>query len=384
VQTGHQVKFYDSTWTVGVNQELTRLATGSIAAMRISYLLSFETYKKLQPPFEAIEPVGRGLFFFLYLMTIEVGVGVAMLSGQLYSLLRRLPAPEPGWFASVEIFGFGASLFAGVWVFRKLSARRAVREQGEFFRESYARLHCRDRRFVETTQEGLVFGCDCKTEADTWADVLSWGEMDGDFVLWTRRNITSIPREAFLTEGERTQFQATLSEHVGGISVAVSRSVEFCANRGDWRRAKWLMFRRGGWVRSGGLLLWALCVAVFILIALPFFGANDVWSAPGLIGACAFTLAAAFLLDPLRRGPYGWTIPMKVWFAKDAIYIRSDKFALRIPWGMIVWCQADAKTLLFCYRPGCLLLIPLRAIPVSQLKHILLEINARLPRSSSA
>lgn len=350
--------------------------------MRVSYLLSFETYKKLQPPFEAIEPVGRVLFFFIYLVTIEVGVGVTMLSGQLYSLLRHLPAPEPGWFASVEILGFGASLLAGVWVFRKLSAHRAVREHDEFLRESYARLHCRDRRFVETTEESLVFGCDCKTDADTWTDVLSWGEVDGEFVLWTRRNITSIPKDAFVTEGERTLFRTTLSEHVAGNKVALSRSVEFFANRRDWQRAKWLLFRRGGWVRSGGLLLWAACVTVFILIALPFFGGKDAWSAPSLIGACGFTLAAAFLLDPLRRRPQGWRIPMKAWFAEDAIYARSDRFTLRIPWGMIVWCQGDAKILLFYYRPRCLLLIPLRAIPTSQLKYVLETIAARLARTS--
>jgi hypothetical protein len=29
--------------------------------MRVSYALSFEAYNKLQPPFEAIEPVGRGM-----------------------------------------------------------------------------------------------------------------------------------------------------------------------------------------------------------------------------------------------------------------------------------------------------------------------------------
>jgi hypothetical protein len=275
-------------------------STGRIAEMRVSYSLSFETYKKLQPPFEAIEPLGRGLFFALYLVTIEVGVGFTMLTVQLYALLSDLPAPEPGWLASLEIFGFGAALLAGVWGFRKLSARRAVREHGEFLRDSYDRLHCRDRRFVETTKDGVVFGCDCKTEAETWAHVRSWWEMDGEFLLSTRRNTVSIPKEAFVTEGERTEFRATLSGYAG--KDALSEIAKFFANRGDRKRARWLLFMGGGWVRSGALILWAGCVAVFILMALPFFGSNDAWSVPSVIGACGFTLGAAFLLDPMGRG----------------------------------------------------------------------------------
>jgi integrase len=72
--------------------------------MRVSYLLSFETYKKLQPPFEAIEPVGRGLFFFLYLVTIEV-VGVAMLSGQLRGSLARIKTFLSGAFKTAKRLG---------------------------------------------------------------------------------------------------------------------------------------------------------------------------------------------------------------------------------------------------------------------------------------
>jgi hypothetical protein len=350
--------------------------------MRVVYSLSFESYNKLQPPFEAIGPIGRGLFFFLYFVTIVVGVGVAMLSGQLYSLLRHLPASAPGWLGSAEVFGFGVILLAGVWVFRKLSARQANKEHHDFLRESYARLHCQDRRFVETTEEGIVFGCDCKTSADRWADVLSWSELEDDFVVWSRRNLVSIPKEAFDSEGERTLFRRTLSECAGATRVALSRSVEFCANRGDWRRAKWLLFKRGSWVRSSVLLLCAIGGASFILFALPFFGASNGWSAPNLIGACGFTFGAVFLLDPLRRSPHGSRIPMKVWFAEDAIYVRSDRFAFRIPWGMIVWCQGDSKILLFYYRPGSVLLIPLRAIPQLQLKYVIESILLRLPRTA--
>lgn len=350
--------------------------------MRVAYSLSFESFNKLQPPFEAIAPLGRGLFFILYFLTIVVGVGVAMLSGQLYSLLRGLPAPEPGWLASAEIFGFGVSLLAGVWTFRKLSARQAIKNHRDVLRESYARMHCQDRRFVETTEEGIVFGCDCKTSTDRWAEVLSWGELEGDFVVWSRRNLVSIPKEAFGTEAERTQFRSILSEHLGATKVGLSRSVEFCANPGDWRRAKWLLFKRGGWVRSGVLLLCAAGGAIFILLALPFFGGSNGWSASNLIGACGFTFGAVFLLDPLRRSPHGSRVPTKVWFAEDAMYVRSDRFACRIPWGMIVWCQGDSKILLFYYRPGSVLLIPLRAIPLAQLRYILETIVARLPRAA--
>jgi|GEM_PF-6512234 hypothetical protein len=348
--------------------------------MRVSYSLSLETYKKLQQPFEAIEPVRGGLFFFLYLVTIEAGIGVAMLSGQFYSLLNH--SRGPGWLPSIEVFGLGASLLAGVWVFRRLSVRRAAKDQGEFLSESYARLHCRDQRFVEATEEGLAFGCNCDKKVDNWSDVLGWAESQSDFVLWTRRNVASIPKEAFATEGERTQFRTTLLEHANGGSDLLNRSVEFCANQKDWQHAKWLLFKRGGWVHSGRLLLLAVCVTIFILMGLSLIDPDDMWSPPSVIGALGLSLAAAFLLDPLRRSLQGPKIPMKAWFAEDAIYVRAEKFALRIPWGMIVWWQADTKILIFHYRPRSVLLIPLRAVPMSQFKFILEVILARLPHTT--
>ncbi len=211
--------------------------------MRVAYSLSFERYNKLQPPFEAIAPVGRGLFFFLYFVTIVVGVGVAMLSGQLYSLLRHSPAPSPGWFGSAEIFGFGVILLTGVWASRKLSARQANKEHHDFLRESYTRLHCQDRRFVETTEEGIVFGCDCKTSADRWLDVLSWGGSRATSWCGVAGILSTFRRKPSIRKAKRTQFRRTLSECVGASRVELSRSVEFCATRRDWQHAKWLLFR---------------------------------------------------------------------------------------------------------------------------------------------
>lgn len=343
--------------------------------MRVVYSLSRQAYEKLQPPFQPIGPVDRGLFFFLYLVVIEVGVGLAMLSQDLYSLVRKSATPD--WVMSAEIFGVGTFLLLGVWGARKLSARQSTKEHFEFLGDTYSRLHCRDRRFVETNEDGLTFGCDCGTQLDKWPGFLGASETDREFMLWTQRNFAIIPKDAFGTEAERTQFRAILSEHVESGAVALSRSVEFCANSRDWRRANWLLFKRGGWMRSGRLLIGAFCLTIIIAFVVGVFRPDEAWSVPSVAGALVFSLACAYFLNPLRHGINGLRTSMKVNFAEDAIYARSDTFVLRIPWVTISWWQCDSKILLFCYQRKSILLIPLRAMQASQLKYILETILAR-------
>jgi hypothetical protein len=50
----------------------------------------------------------------------------------------------------------------------------------------------------------------------------------------------------FVTEGERAEFRATLSDHAGKDAL----SEKFFANRRDWKRARRLLFVRGDWVSA--------------------------------------------------------------------------------------------------------------------------------------
>jgi hypothetical protein len=347
--------------------------------MRVTYSLSYESYLNLQPPFRANGPVGSGMFYVLYFAALVTGAGVALLCGQAFAAVGGTQDAAPGWSTSAAVFAVGAFALASAWGVRKLSARSAAKENAEFLRESYGRLHCRDQRFIETTKEGVIFGCGCDSQTDAWSQLFCWAETDRDFTLWTRRNLASIPKEAFGREAERTEFRATLAERAGESQMEMSRAVEFTVNAEDEWHAKLLLFRQAGWKRKGLLTLLAIFLGSAIVFHLPFVGAGEAWTVPHVVGAFGAMLGAAFWLDHLRRGWSVDKIHLKVWFAEDGIYVRSDQFTLRIPWGFVLWCTADSNILLFCYRPGGLLLIPMRAIPPAQMGHVMQAIIERLP-----
>jgi hypothetical protein len=338
--------------------------------MRVSYSISYDTFVALQPPFRTNEPLGRSLFFFIYIATICSGVGFVLLSLHIFFLLGQSPPPGTSLLRAIEIFGFSVLSMLGAWSARWISSRQSRNQHVAFLRDSYARLHCREQRFVETTDDGLLIGCDCGTVTRPWAQLWTLAETDRVFVLCTSAEVLAIPKTSFSSGGDQTEFRAILSQRLSQNKSVTARAVEFACNPGDWRSASWLQFKVGGSLRAAGFMVLALVMGTFILLFVPFFDPDVRMSRPLVVGACIFVLLLLILAFALRRRTLRHWVPMKVWIAEDAMYVQYPVGECRIPWTQVTRCIADKKSLLFVQSDNSVILIPQRCIPPAQREYV--------------
>jgi YcxB-like protein len=350
--------------------------------MRVTYSLSYETFVGLQPPFKAIEPIGRGLSFFIHFAIVLTGVGFVLFTSSLslFSFLDSSSLSGPVLLKAIEVSSVGALALAVVWSVRKVSARRARSEQEVFLRDSFNRLHCRHQRFVETSEDDLRFGCPCKTQLRPWSQFMTLAETDKGFVLCTRAEALVIPKDAFASEGERTEFRAVLTQRLTHGKSLAARAIDVTCNREDWRDAQRLQFKLGGWVRSVGFAMLALVDAALILFFVPFFDESGRVSPPQIAGAVCFGFLLIVLNHLLRRNPPRHLLPVKIWLAEDAIYLQSAIAESRIPWDEVSTCVADHKCLLIVQRDHSLILIPQRFVTSEQRRGLLELLRTKVGR----
>src|SRR4029077_7796716 len=140
------------------------------------------------------------------------------------------------------IVGLSAASILGVWIASRISVRQTRRQHEDFLEDGYAHLHCRNERFVESTEEGLLFGCNCDQVLRSWSQFMASIETDKSFVLYTNFEVLDIPKAAFSGGGEQTEFRALLSQRLTQEKSLTARAIEFSSNAQDWRHASWLLF----------------------------------------------------------------------------------------------------------------------------------------------
>jgi hypothetical protein len=354
------------------------------APMRISYAVSYEAFVALQPPFVPQDPPGRGLFFFFQFAGALAGIGFMLLAVRIAYLLGWSPWPSAPLPRALAELALGGLPILGIWIARRRSARSTRRQHDEFLRDQYTRLHCREQRFVEVTEEGLVFGCDCKTAMRPWNLLTALVETPLGFVVSGGRETQVIPNNAFADEAGRTEFRALLSEKLNQDKTLSARTLEIECTREDWHNAGWLAFRVGGWVRAATFAFMACAGVGMILYFGPFVDYDARFDPPFVAAAAAFVTVVAILILVFRRKPVRYLGPLKISFAEDAIYVQSPTSESRIPWHHVTGCMIDKKCLILTSRSFGLLLIPGRFITPTQGKYILEILREKLTRGRGA
>ncbi len=248
-----------------------------------------------------------------------------------------------------------------LWLSRRHSTKSALRQQKEFLDYSYARLHCAKARFLETCEEGILSGCNCGCELTAWQQFTSLMEIDKHFILATRFSRLVLPKAAFQLEADRTEFRTLVSEKLSQ-QIAVARSVEFTCTSNDWRNARWLEFKLGGWLRLFALFSFACIEAVTSLYLVTFYGVEGLFTPQVWAGACCFAALLLALVPLFQKKPVRPIAQMKVSFADDAIYIQSAASLSRVEWSRVKGIVADKNCIVLAYEKKLMLLIPQRSI----------------------
>jgi hypothetical protein len=351
--------------------------------MRVSYSISYDTFVNQQPKFKATEPPSRGLLFFMQFAIVFSGIGFVLILAHIFSSLDQSPPPTTSVTKAICILAISALSLLGIWIARRISARRLESQHEEFLRDSYSRVHCRDHRFVDVSDEGLVFGCNCGQVSRPWSQFVTQLETQSNFLLYTRSEVLEIPKIAFLSEGDRTEFRSFLSRQLTQEKSLAAPAIEVACTRADWRRARWLRFRAGGWVRAAAFTATALFMAGLILYFVPFVEGHEQSSLAVITATCLFTLLSVITVLRFLRTPIPvWILlPIKIWVAADAIYMGSPIGEIRIPWVHLTNCLVDRRSVLFTEAGRSLILIPQRCISPAQRDQIMTQLRAKLGKN---
>ena len=320
--------------------------------MKITFGISLPEFRTLQPP--ARPHPGRTAFWLVMalicLSLIAPGLGVI---AQELTEGRQPPA------AALVSVGLGLLVIGGAYVLdrRSLRRQRIRRERGLL--AAYDRIHCRDSRTVEATQESLALTCKCGLVARPWTELTGFTETPSFLIPLTRNESFPIPKSAFASEGELTEFRRLILDKLHTDRPFNAYPIEFAHTRADFWRAKWLHVRKGGgWRRVAkvGLVIAAFIYAIVVLFAGARAGKAPAWIVPLALGAFVFFLTRT--LRP-KQHYYG---PLRIYFSEEGFHVVDPASQSRRRWNELAGYLEDRHMYLLYLNPRLYRIVPKRAL----------------------
>jgi hypothetical protein len=320
--------------------------------VKITYGISLLEFRTLQPP--PRQHPGRTAFALIMsvicLALIVPGAGIVM---------EQVGQGQPPPAAALASIGLGLALsgFAYLLDRRSLLRWRVRREQALL--AAYERIHCRDSRTLEATSESLALSCKCGLVARPWTELTGFTETPSFLIPLTRSESFPIPKSAFSSEGQLTEFRRLILDKLHTDRPFNACPVEFAHTRADLWRAKWLHVRKGGgWRRvlKIGLVMAAFLYAILVIVAGARIGQAPAWLVPVALGAFVFFLTRT--VRP-RQHYYG---PLCIYFSEEGFHVVDPASQSRRRWNELAGYLEDRHIYLLYLNPRLYRIVPKRAL----------------------
>jgi hypothetical protein len=320
--------------------------------VKITYGISLPEFRTLQA---AARPhAGRTAFALI--------MGLLCLSLMLPSagvVLQQWAEGERPPDSALAMMGAGLALGVCAYLLDRRSLRhwRSKREQALL--AAYAKIHCRDSRTVEATSESLTLSCKCGLLARPWTELTGFTETQWFLIPITRSESFPIPKSAFASEGEVTEFRRLILDKLHTDRPFNACPIEFAHARADFWRAKWLHVRRGGGWRRVLKIAFAMALFVYAIV-FTINGARKgqipAWIAPVTLGAFAFFLARTVRL---RQHYFG---PLSMYFSEEGFHVVDPGSQSRRRWNELAGYLEDRHVFLLYLNPRLYRIVPKRAL----------------------
>ena len=316
--------------------------------MKLIYAISLDDYRALYPPFTGRAGHNAGFKGVLVVCALIGLLGV-------YCLLEGR-----GISTGVFLIGLGASAAMASYWLDKRSVRQAKEKYERGISTAYQRMHCTEQRTLDADSNGFTVSCRCGTVTRPWSEVSRFSENKHLFLVGTKADGQVIPKAAFLTEGEVTEFRKLALEKLSQDRPFTSRPVDFAYVRRDFRDAYFLhILKAGGW---RGL---STSLATFGISA---YGVFVIWNytspnrdpAPlcGLIGL----LLGIPLLKAIRLRRKHYFGPLRIYFSEEALHIQDPGTLARNSWKEFIGYLEDDRIFLLYHNPRSYRIIPKRTL----------------------
>jgi hypothetical protein len=314
--------------------------------MKITYAISLEDFRAIQPAFD-----GRAGY--------NAGFKAVFVVCSLMSLLGAYCTVQ-GLGISIGLFLVGLGICSGgvAYLFDKQSVSKTKKKYETSLLASYQRMHCHDYRTLDSNNAGFTVSCKCGTVTRPWSELAQFSENNALFFVGTKTDGQIVPKSAFPSEGEITQFRAVFLEKLNGDIT--SRHIDFSYTARDFRNARVLhIFRGSGWRSLAG------SVATFAVSA---YGVYVIWDylSPhrNLAVLCGLTgaLLGVPLLSALGKRRKHYFGPQRVYFGEQGLHLQSSGTLARNSWTQFGGYLEDGHAFLLYYGPRTYRIIPKRAL----------------------
>lgn len=273
--------------------------------------------------------------------------------------MRQVSQQQPAPIAALGSIGLGFLLGVGAYLLDQRSLRRwrTLREQGLL--AAYDRIHCRDSRTLEATSESLALSCKCGLVARPWTELTGFTETSSFLIPLTRNESFPIPKSAFASEGELTEFRSLILDKLHTDRPFTATPVEFAHTPEDFWHAKMLHVRRGGgWRRvlKISFVMTAFLFAILVIFAGARIGEAPAWLVPVALGAFVFFLTRT--VRP-RRHYYG---PLRMYFSEEGFHVVDPASQSRRRWSELVGYLEDRHVYLLYLNPRLYRIVPKRVL----------------------
>jgi hypothetical protein len=317
--------------------------------MKLQYAVKFDDFQKLQRPFTIRTGNNAGFKAALAACSLMPLLGIFCLVIGMGLLVGSF----------LIALGILAAALAYLYERRTVSAKKEAHEQN--VKTAFQKIHCRDERFFEMDKVGFTFGCRCGTVIRPWPELISFSENDSHFALGTKAGSHVLPKSAFPSQAEVTEFRGMLGDTLHPDQRALSPSFDFARKSEDYRRAHLLHIIKGGGWRT---LLKAS--AKYIVMAYGCFAISRYVGEPrdrvivsGLM--VTFVLGPTLVRVVRRRRKHQFSA-LRIHFNQDGLHLQDGVSQSRINWSRFVGFLEDDRLLLLYYSPKLYWMIPKRAL----------------------
>ena len=180
------------------------------------------------------------------------------------------------------------------------------------------------------------------------------------FLVGSRNEGQIIPKSAFQSEGEVTEFRTFILEKLNQGRSITSRPVEFNYKSADFRNASLLHVAKGGG--------WRALLKNVGLFAIMTYAAFAIWYAisPRKEFLPLFGLLAAFLGVPLMRATKlirkRFRGQLRIYFSDEGLHLQDSATQVRVLWNQFIGYLEGSEAFLLYMNPRLYRIVPKRVL----------------------
>lgn len=192
-----------------------------------------------------------------------------------------------------------------------------------------------------------------------WSELTGLRETESHLAVATKMGWEILPKSAFQSQGEITEFRSLVTARLNENRPVSSRFFDVQHKRDDYRQAYVLhTLKGGGWRGLLTVLFRFACVGAGVLVIANVLKSAERAVLCGMVGIFWGIQLLQFVSN--RRKHY--LGPLRVYFGDAGLHLQDPRGQARHSWSQFIGYLEDARLILLYHNPRLYRIIPKRAL----------------------